>query len=60
LKSFSISRTTHLKVSQDSLSSSLQHDLLIVGPGVLGRLVAHKWQQVLSHSLCIQLICEVL
>ncbi|WJX46852.1 hypothetical protein P8452_33602 [Trifolium repens] len=45
LKSFSISRTTHLKVSQDSLtptqeslSSSLQHDLLIVGPGVLGRL----------------------
>ncbi|KAK2383819.1 hypothetical protein QL285_071236 [Trifolium repens] len=56
LKSFSISRTTHLKVSQDSLtptqtptqeslSSSLQHDLLIVGPGVLGRLVAHKWQQ---------------
>ncbi|KAK2383816.1 hypothetical protein QL285_071233 [Trifolium repens] len=52
LKSFSISRTTHLKVSQDSLtptqeslSSSSQHDLLIVGPGVLGRLVAHKWQQ---------------
>ncbi|CAJ2677831.1 unnamed protein product [Trifolium pratense] len=52
LKPFSISRTTHLKVSQDSLtptqeslSSSLQNDLLIVGPGVLGRLVAQKWQQ---------------
>ncbi|GAU33900.1 hypothetical protein TSUD_66870 [Trifolium subterraneum] len=45
LKPFSISRPTHLKVSQDSLtptdeslSSSLQNDLLIVGPGVLGRL----------------------
>ncbi|CAI8617719.1 unnamed protein product [Vicia faba] len=52
LQSLSISRATHLKVSQNSLtpteesrSSSPQHDLLIVGPGVLGRLVAHKWQQ---------------
>lgn len=23
-----------------------QHDLLIVGPGVLGRLVAEKWREV--------------
>ncbi|XP_058731246.1 uncharacterized protein LOC131603022 [Vicia villosa] len=52
LQSLSMSRPTHLKVSQNSLtptqesrSSSLQDDLLIVGPGVLGRLVAHKWQQ---------------
>ncbi|CAL5213886.1 unnamed protein product [Lathyrus oleraceus] len=52
LQSLSMSRPTHLKVPQNSLtpteesrSSSLQHDLLIVGPGVLGRLVAHKWQQ---------------
>ncbi|KAG2409785.1 uncharacterized protein HKW66_Vig0004500 [Vigna angularis] len=54
--SFSMSKTTHLKVSQDalspteeSLSSSPQvigeHDLLVVGPGVLGRLVAQKWHQ---------------
>jgi len=52
-----MSKTTHLKVSQDalspteqSLSSSPQvigeHDLLVVGPGVLGRLVAQKWLQV--------------
>ncbi|KAK7319233.1 hypothetical protein RJT34_03951 [Clitoria ternatea] len=51
--SLSISRATHLKVSQDaltpteeSISSSdpvAEHDLLIVGPGVLGRLVAQKW-----------------
>lgn len=24
-----------------------EHDLMIVGPGVLGRIVAEKWQQVL-------------
>lgn len=54
-KSLSMSRTTHFNVSQDSLtpteqslSSSVEHDLLIVGPGVLGRLVAQKWRQVLS------------
>ncbi|XP_004504648.1 uncharacterized protein [Cicer arietinum] len=51
-KSLSMSRTTHFNVSQDSLtpteqslSSSVEHDLLIVGPGVLGRLVAQKWRQ---------------
>lgn len=60
--SFWMSKTTHLKVSQDalspteqSLSSSPQvigeHDLLIVGPGVLGRLVAQKWHQVFFHFL---------
>lgn len=59
--SFSMSKVTHLKVSQDalspaeeSLSSSppviAQHDLLIVGPGVLGRLVAHKWRQEIPGS----------
>ncbi|KAK7245712.1 hypothetical protein RIF29_40561 [Crotalaria pallida] len=48
--------TTHMHVSQGapsevfeaSSSSSLvigQHDLLIVGPGVLGRLVAQNWRQ---------------
>lgn len=41
---------THLHVSQELESSpSLsigQHDLLIVGPGVLGRLVAHQWREV--------------
>ncbi|CAJ1935438.1 unnamed protein product [Sphenostylis stenocarpa] len=56
LTSFSMYKTTHLKVSQDafspteqSLSSSPpvvgEHDLLVVGPGVLGRLVAQKWHQ---------------
>ncbi|KAF1876405.1 hypothetical protein Lal_00029753 [Lupinus albus] len=56
LSSFSIPRKTHLQVSQnsltpteDSISSSPpsigDNDLLVVGPGVLGRLVAHKWQQ---------------
>ncbi|KAK7260516.1 hypothetical protein RIF29_26616 [Crotalaria pallida] len=58
LKTFSIPTTTHLKVSQDAFTpteeSSLasnpppaigDNDLLIVGPGVLGRLVAHKWRQ---------------
>ncbi|KAJ1430497.1 hypothetical protein SESBI_07635 [Sesbania bispinosa] len=51
-----MSRTTHLQVSQDaftpteeSLSSSPpligENDLLIVGPGVLGRLVAQKWRE---------------
>jgi len=54
LQSFSISRPTHFKVSQnsittteESLSSLTENDLLIVGPGVLGRLVAKKWRQVL-------------
>lgn len=66
LQSLSMSRPTHLKVPQNSLtpteesrSSSLQHDLLIVGPGVLGRLVAHKWQQVISHFLIITSIIYV-
>lgn len=41
---------TNLNASQLDSSSSLsigQTDLLIVGPGVLGRLVAHQWRQVL-------------
>ncbi|KEH31419.1 NAD(P)-binding rossmann-fold protein, putative [Medicago truncatula] len=47
LPSFSISRPTHFKVSQNSITTteeSLSNDLLIVGPGVLGRLVAQKWR----------------
>ncbi|XP_027345130.1 uncharacterized protein LOC113857437 [Abrus precatorius] len=44
LTSFSTSKTTHLQVSQDALTPT-QHDLLIVGPGVLGRLVAQKWRE---------------
>ncbi|CAL0324801.1 unnamed protein product [Lupinus luteus] len=54
--SFSIPRITHLRVSRDSLTPTEESlsssppsigdsDLLVVGPGVLGRLVAHKWQQ---------------
>ncbi|QCD83780.1 hypothetical protein DEO72_LG2g4127 [Vigna unguiculata] len=54
--SFSMYKTTHLKVSQDALSPTEEslsssprvigeHDLLVVGPGVLGRLVAQKWHQ---------------
>ncbi|KAL2335693.1 hypothetical protein Fmac_016906 [Flemingia macrophylla] len=52
LTSFSMSKATHLKVSQDAISPTsspprvmAEHDLLIVGPGVLGRLVAQKWRQ---------------
>ncbi|KAI4345476.1 hypothetical protein L6164_012599 [Bauhinia variegata] len=45
---------THLQVSENAPSEELQpsssraigeHDLLIVGPGVLGRLVAEKWRE---------------
>lgn len=38
---------THLHASDASTHSLTiqQHDLLIVGPGILGRLVAHIWQQ---------------
>ncbi|KAL5175090.1 hypothetical protein HKD37_08G021383 [Glycine soja] len=61
LTSFSMSKATQLKVSQDALSSTEQslsssprvigeHDLLIVGPGVLGRLVAQKWRQEIPGS----------
>uniref|UniRef100_A0A0R0G7X6 NAD-dependent epimerase/dehydratase domain-containing protein n=1 Tax=Glycine max TaxID=3847 RepID=A0A0R0G7X6_SOYBN len=44
---------THLHVSSEEFdpSPSLaigQHDLLIVGPGILGRLVAHNWRQEYS------------
>ncbi|XP_050875584.1 uncharacterized protein LOC127079212 [Lathyrus oleraceus] len=42
------SMATNLNASQLDSSSSLsigQTDLLIVGPGVLGRLVAHQWRQ---------------
>lgn len=64
LTSFSMSRATHLHVSQDaltpteeSLSSSPrvvgEHDLLIVGPGVLGRLVAQNWREVLYCLICV-------
>ena len=60
LASFSMGRATHLRVSQDALSPTEEshssshpvigeHDLLIVGPGVLGRLVAQKWREVLFH-----------
>jgi len=43
----------NLNISQLASSPSLsigQHDLLIVGPGVLGRLVAHQWRQVPPNS----------
>lgn len=49
---------TQLQFSQGAPSEDLgaslslaigHHDLLIVGPGVLGRLVAQKWRQVLLH-----------
>ncbi|TKY72009.1 hypothetical protein E2542_SST00743 [Spatholobus suberectus] len=45
---------THLQVSKGAPSEEVgpspslaigQHDLLIVGPGILGRLVAHNWRQ---------------
>lgn len=63
--SFSLSlMATHFQVSEgapnEELGSSLshaigQHDLLIVGPGVLGRLVAEKWREVLLHFM--SLVC---
>lgn len=44
-----------MQVSQNAQESSPplsgDRDLLIVGPGVLGRLVAQKWRQVLSLFL---------
>ncbi|KAH1146447.1 hypothetical protein GYH30_041882 [Glycine max] len=48
---------THLHVSSEEFdpSPSLaigQHDLLIVGPGILGRLVAHNWRQLQEYSGC--------
>lgn len=60
LTSFPMSKATHLRVSQDAFTPTEEspsspprvigeHDLLIVGPGVLGRLVAQKWQEVLLH-----------
>lgn len=59
LTPFSLMMATQLQVSegapseQDSGSSpSLpigEHDLLIVGPGVLGRLVAEQWRKVLFY-----------
>ncbi|XP_073225650.1 uncharacterized protein [Cicer arietinum] len=37
---------THFNVSQTQQFAPIgNHDLLIVGPGVLGRLVAHQWRQ---------------
>lgn len=70
LTSFSMSKATQLKVSQDALSSTEQslsssprvigeHDLLIVGPGVLGRLVAQKWSQVFLHFLVSIHYCKL-
>lgn len=50
---------TNLNASQLDSSSSLsigQTDLLIVGPGVLGRLVAHQWRQVLLINYSVDLI----
>ncbi|QHO03933.1 uncharacterized protein DS421_13g436300 [Arachis hypogaea] len=54
--SFSVSKATYLRVSQDAFSPTQEshsnsnpvignHDLLIVGPGVLGRLVAQNWRE---------------
>lgn len=43
----------NFNISQLPSSPSLsigQHDLLIVGPGVLGRLVAHQWRQEYEGS----------
>lgn len=70
LTSFSMSKATHLKVSQAALSSTEEslsssprvigeHDLLIVGPGVLGRLVAQKWSQVFLHFLVSIHYCKL-
>ena len=56
--SLSTLMATHLQVSEgvpsDELGSSSslvigEDDLLVVGPGVLGRLVAEKWREVLFH-----------
>ena len=50
---------THLQVSEGAPTEAFdpspslaigQHDLLIVGPGILGRLVAHNWRQVPTYS----------
>lgn len=37
---------------------STERDLLVVGPGVLGRLVAEKWLQVLCFKIYMQ-FCSV-
>lgn len=41
----------------EAASSGLvgESDLLIVGPGVLGRLVAEKWREVLHENLLVSL-----
>lgn len=54
---------THLQVSEGAPTEAFdpspslaigQHDLLIVGPGILGRLVAHNWRQVRTYCfICI-------
>lgn len=53
--SSSSSMAAHLQVSEGAPAEDLgpsssraigQHDLLIVGPGVLGRMVAQKWREV--------------
>ncbi|KAK2393973.1 hypothetical protein QL285_055861 [Trifolium repens] len=41
---------THFNLSSPSSLSIQQHDLLIVGPGVLGRLVANQWRQEYQGS----------
>lgn len=64
LPSFSISRPTHFKVSQNSITTteeeSLSNDLLIVGPGVLGRLVAQKWRHVRTLFIFFLLLCMII
>lgn len=49
------------KMEVETSSSGLvgADDLLIVGPGVLGRLIAQKWQQALLYLLFIFLNCIV-
>jgi hypothetical protein len=47
---------THFNLSSPSSLSIQQHDLLIVGPGVLGRLVANQWRQVTILSIHVHLI----
>lgn len=32
------------------------NDLLIVGPGVLGRIIAEKWREVFFHQVLIDIL----
>lgn len=46
----------------EAASSGLvgENDLLIVGPGVLGRLVAEKWREVLITTIPLDLVKSVI